>query len=560
MRMNPTDRPKPDGANTGPTELDQGRAWCRQRAWAHACEWLSRADGAAPLHADDLELLATAAYLSGRDDDYLTALERAHHDHLRAAAGLRAARCAFWLGLRLLFRGETGRASGWLGRAERLLEREPPDCVERGYLLLPVVEQRLGAGDADAAYATAADAAAIGERAGELDLVAIARHLQGRVRLQQGQVKQGLALLDEAMVAVTAGELSPIVCGLIYCSVIEACQQVYALGRSREWTRALAAWCDQQPQMVAFSGVCRVHRAELLQWRGAWGEAIAEAQRACERSLHGNVQAAAAAYYQQAEVHRLRGEFAAAEQAYRRASQWGWEPQPGLALLRVAQGRADAAQAAIRRLLDATDDRLQRLRLLPACVEIMLAANDLEQARSASQALTEIAADFDSEVLTAMAAQAAGAVALAAGDARAALGPLRRAWQVWQRLEAPYLAARARMAIGLACRALGDEDGGRLELDAARAVFEQLCAVPDLARVAALIGNDAPVAAPTHGLTARELQVLRLAAAGKTNKAIAAELFLSVKTIDRHLSNIFTKLGVPSRAAATAYAYEHKLI
>jgi tetratricopeptide (TPR) repeat protein len=347
-------------------ELERGREYYRRRAWADAYQSLSLADQAAPLRGEDLELLAMAAYLIGRDDDYLRALERAHHARLDADERLRAVRCAFWLGLRLFFRGEEGRATGWLARAQRLLEHEEHECAEQGYLLLPVVEQQLAAGDCEAAYATAASAAAIGDRCGDADLIACARHDQGRIRIQQGQVEKGLALLDEVMVAVTARELSSVVTGLMYCSVIQACQEVYAFGRAREWTAALAQWCEEQPEMVAFTGVCRVHRAEIMQMRGAWQEAIEEAQRARERSEGVNQQTAAAALYQQAEVHRLRGEFAAAKEAYRSASQRGLEPQPGLALLRLAQGRTDAALAAIRRAVSATADRLQRTKLLPA--------------------------------------------------------------------------------------------------------------------------------------------------------------------------------------------------
>ncbi|MGH8543805.1 MAG: helix-turn-helix transcriptional regulator [Gammaproteobacteria bacterium] len=499
-----------------------------------------------------------AAYLIGRDDEYLSALERAHHARLNADESLRAIRCAFWLGFRLFLRREAGRATGWFARAQRLLEREAHECAERGYLLLPVVEQQLAAGHCEAAYETAASAAEIGERCGDADLIACARHQQGRIRLQQGQVERGLALLDEVMVAVTAGELSSLVTGSMYCSVIRACQEVYAFGRACEWTAAMAQWCEEQPDMVSFTGVCRVHRAEIMQLRGAWQDAIEEAQRASERSQPVDQQAAAAAFYQQAEVHRLRGEFAAAEEAYRSASQWGWDPQPGLALLRLVQERTDAAAAAIRRVVSATTHRLQRSRLLPAYVEIMLAVGDIEEARGASSELEEIAESFGADVLNAMAAHARGAVKLAEGDAQMAFVLLRRAWRTWRQVEAPYMAARVRVLLALACRALGDNDGGELELDAAKAVFEGLGAGPDLARTHALAQG-----ASTdhhHGLTPRELQVLRLVAAGKTNKAIATELFLSDRTIDRHVSNIFTKLDVPSRAAATAYAYAHKLI
>jgi hypothetical protein len=234
------------------------------------------------------------------------------------------------------------------------------------------------------------------------------------------------------MVAVAAGELSPIVTGLMYCSVIDACQQVYAIDRAREWTAALGSWCDGQPDMVAFAGTCQVHRAEIMQVQGAWPEAIEEARRACARSRGVNQQAVAAGLYQQGEVHRLKGELTAAEEAYRGASQLGLEPQPGLALLRVAEGRCAAAVTAIRRVASTTSDRLKRMRLLPAYIEIMLAAGHVEDAREACRELDEIARRFDTEVPRAIAAQACGAVALADGNAKAALGALRRAFEAWR--------------------------------------------------------------------------------------------------------------------------------
>lgn len=540
-------------------ELERGRECFRQRAWSDAFRLLTRADQAGPLAADDLQLLAMSAYLIGHDEKYLKILERAHHTHLTGGNCPQAVRCAFWLGLQLIFRGERGPGNGWLARAHRLLERDENDCVERGYLLLPTVLQNLEAGDWDAAFAGAKKAAEFGERFAEAELIAAAQLLQGRALLHRGEVESGLTLLDEAMVTVTADRLSPVVTGLIYCSVIDGCQQVYAVGRAREWTTALAEWCKEQPELV-FTGICLVHRAQIMQLNGAWRDAIEEARRASERLSHrADQQAAAAAFYQEAEVYRLRGEFNEAEEAYQRASQGGWEPQPGLALLRLAQGRTDAAATAIRRVLSIATDRLQRTRLLPAYVEIMLAADDLEAARSAANELGEIAKTFGTAVLEAIAMHARGAVALADDDAQAALGPLRRAFEGWQQAEAPYLAARVRAQIGLACRALDDDDGARLELDAARRVFEQLGAAPDLARLQA---RASAASAPTrpHGLTKRELQVLRLLAAGKTNRVIGGELFISDKTVDRHVCNIFNKLDVPSRAAATAYAYKHRLV
>jgi DNA-binding CsgD family transcriptional regulator len=540
-------------------ELERGRKSYARRAWMDAYKLLSHADRAASLGAEDLELLATSAYMIGRDDDFLSALERAHHVYLDAGEALRAVRCAFWVGVNLALRGEIGRATGWFGRAQRLIERQERDCVERGYLLVPVMLQHEASSDWEAAYSTAADAVEIGERFGDRDLLALAVHEQGHALVKQGRVEEGLRLLDEAMVGVTAEELSPIVTGLVYCSVIEICQEVYALRRAQEWTAALTQWCAQQPEMVAFTGRCLVHRAEIMQLHGAWRDALEEAGRARQRCAQVKNQAAVAqAFYQQAEVHRLQGEFAAAEEAYREASRRGCEPHPGLALLRLAQGKNDAAAAAIRRVVGETTEPLKRARLLPAYVEIMLTTGDTQEARSACHEFEEISERYDSSLLEAMAAQVRGVVDLAEGDARVALLTLRHAWQKWQELEVPYEAARVRVHLALACRALGDEDTAALEMEAARDLFAQLGATPDLAWVDSLTRRTSFIDA--HGLTQRELQVLRLVAAGKTNKAIATELVLSERTVDRHVSNIFTKVGVSSRAAATAYAYKHQLV
>ena len=537
--------------------LEQGRASYRRRAWGDAYRCLSAADDGSPLAVEDLERLATAAYLTGRDEDFQKILERAHHARLASGEPERAARCAFWLGLTRLLRGETAQASGWLARARRLVEGR--ECVEHGYLLLPAAERSLVQGDGEGARAAADEAAGIGERFADQDLIACARHLQGRSLLRQGRVGPGLTLLDEAMLAVVAGELSPIVTGLVYCSVIAACQQVLALGRASEWTSALARWCEQQPQMVSFTDACLVHRAEIMQFHGEWPDAMAEARRACDRFSQGiDPNPPAAAFYRRAEIHRLRGEFDAAEAAYRDAGKNGWEPQPGLALLRSAQGRADAARAAIRRVLGAATEPAQRGPLLQSCVEIMLAAGDLREAERACRELEAVARTLDTEVMQAIAAYARGSVELAQSDFKGALASSRRAFELWRQAQAPYEAARARVLIALACRALGDEDASSAELAAARATFERLGATPELARLDAL-GKGA-AARTASRLTTRELQVLRLIAAGKTNKAIAKELRLSERTIDRHVSNVLAKLDVPSRAAATAYAYSHRLL
>jgi ATP/maltotriose-dependent transcriptional regulator MalT len=542
-------------------ELTRGREAYEGRDFASACEALTAADRAGTLDGEDLDRLAMSAAMIGRDDESMRALERAHHAHLEAGRDVAAARSAIWLGFRLVAGGETARGRGWLARAQRLLDDGGHDCVERGYVTLVSVRQRLDTKEYAEARAAAVEAIAIGERFGEPDLVAFARNLQGQAFLREERLDEGLELLDEAMVAVSSGELSPLFTGLIYCSIIRSCQDVYELGRAREWTQALKDWCDAQPGAVPFTGACLVHRSEILQWNGDWPGAVEEARHASERLMKtADQRSAAPAFYQQAELHRLKGEFAEAEEEFGNASRWGWEPQPGLALLRLAQGKTDAAASAIRRVLAAAKERLQRTRLLPASVEILLAAGDLEDARRGCRELEEIARKLDTEVVDAMAAHARGALLLREGNAQKSIGPLRASFEIWQKLGAPYLAARVRKLLAEACRAVGDEDGFRLEADAARRIFAELGAAPDLAALEAVAAKAAGEKERPHGLTPRELQVLRLVAAGKTNKAIAAELFVSEKTIDRHVSNIFDKVDVSSRAAATAFAYEHKLV
>lgn len=538
--------------------LDRGREAYGRHAWGDAYAELSAVDGEAPLELEDLERLAAAAHLLGRGDDVGDVLARAHNESVRQGDPARAARNAFWLGFGLLERGDMAQGSGWLARAGRLLDGQP-ECVEHGYLLLPVALRSLGEGDFATAYATFEQVASLADRFFDADLVTLSRLGRGEALIGLAEVERGVALLDEAMVAVTAGEVSPIVVGIVYCSVIEACQGIFDLRRAQEWTAALSRWCEAQPDLVPYRGQCLLYRAELMQLHGAWQDAANEARRAYQWLARPPGQpAAGAALYQQAELHRLRGEFAKAEEAYRQASQHGRRPEPGLAQLRLAQGQVDAAAAAIRRSLDEAHDRMTRPRLLDAAVEITLSAGNIEGARAAAGELSETADTSGAPLLRAMAARAEGAVHLAQGDARTALGPLRRAWAIWQDLDAPYEAARVRVLIGLACRELADNDTAEMELDAARQVFRQLGARPDLARADALAGIAATRAA--GGLTAREVQVLRLVAAGKTNRAIAADLVISEKTVARHVSNIFTKLGLSSRSAATAYAYEHDLV
>jgi len=533
--------------------VTDARAAFEGRAWRDAAAHFARADEQAPLASEDLERWASSLGLSGQDHEMLAMYERLYRE-LCDVDDRRAARAAFWAGYRLLALGEGAKGSGWLARAQRLVDKVDGDCVIAGYLLLPVVRQKLRARAMTEAYAAAQEAATIGERFGDGDLVALARHHQGQIRLQEQRIAEGLALLDEVMLAATSGELSPLTTGLVYCGAIAGCRSVYALDRAKEWTSALAGFCDAQPQLAPFTGACMVYRAELMELGGAWSEAITEVRRIGEYQARVERGSVADARYREGEIHRLRGELEHAESAFLAANELGREPQPGLALLRLQQGRVDSALTAIKRVVECTTEPLERVRLLPAFVEIALAASRTEEARAACLELDEISSRCESAILTAIAAEARGVVLLASDEAAPALRLLRTAFDTWHAVDAPYNAARVREVIAKACRAMGDEDGAKLEHDAAQTIFARLGAWSPASREV----SKAPKG--VHGLSARELEVLRLIAAGKSNKAIAKELFLSVKTVSRHTSNIFAKLGVSSRAAATAFAFKHELM
>ena len=480
----------------------------------------------------------------------------AHHAWLRRGEAERAARCAFWQALGLFFRGEMAPAMGWVARGGRLLQDSRGECVEHAWLRMLTALPLLFEGDADAAYPCFVEAEEIAERFGDPDATMFARLGRGYALILQGHISEGMALLDEVMVAVTADEVAPILAGIAYCQVIALCQAVFDFPRAREWTEALTRWCDSQPHLVPFRGNCLVHRCEIFQLQGAWTDALDSARRACEWLAGPPAwDALGSAYYQLAEIERLRGEFAQAEESYRQASLAGRDPEPGMSLLRLAQGRVDLAVPAIRRALDEAHDPIARSRLLPACVEVMLEAEEVGAAREAADELAGIAAQFDAPYMNALAAHAWGAVLLAEGDPRAALTTLRTAQRLWRDLEAPHEAARVRVLIGLACRERGDGASAELEFEAARGALEELGAAPDLARLARLVGSVRP-----GGLSRRESEVLTLVAAGKTNRMIAAELFISEKTVARHVSNIFTKLRLSSRAEATAYAFKRGLV
>ena len=414
-------------------------------------------------------------------------------------------------------------------------------------------------GDVEGALGAATEMTEIGQRFDDRDLVAIGLMEQGHDMVRMGRIDEGVRLIDESMVFVMSGELSPIVAGIVYCNTIAFCRSIYELSRLREWTAALTRWCDGQPDMIAHQGVCSVHRAEIMTMSGAWDEALEELRRYGEQFMDGalNQLAVGEAAYREGEVHRLRGELALAEEAFRRSSRLGRDPQPGLSLMRLAQGNPDAAAASIRRAVSETSRGLPRVALLPAYVEIMLATDDLDAAAGAARELAETADQQGSDAIAAMAWQATGSVALAEGDAQASLMPLRRSSQAWQELGGVYAAARVRILVGLACRQLGDEDTALLEFRGARETFAGLGARHELVELEAAERPDAGFA---HGLSAREREVLRLVATGKSNREIAATLVLSQHTVARHLQNIYAKLGVSTRTAAGAFAHEHHMV
>jgi ATP/maltotriose-dependent transcriptional regulator MalT len=535
--------------------LTEGRAAFRACRWQDAYEALSEVDASSPLGAEDLEALGSSAWWICRLRECLAARERAFAAHLEAEHPRQAAMVALAMFFSSFRRGEAAIAAGWLAQGERLIEPEP-ERREHGRFLRARAVLAQAHGDLDGALESARRAAALGRRYEDRELVVLARYVEGGVLLKRGRVSEGMALLDEAMLAAIRGHLTPMAIGEIYCNLIDACYELGDLRRAGEWTEGLRRWSETQALSV-YPGMCRVRRAGVLHRWGAWSEAEEEARRACDELLEMNPRVAAEGFYEIGEIRGRTGDLIGAEEAFRRASELGREPQPGLALVRLAQGNVDAAAAAISgALTEESWNRLGRAKLLPAQVEIAIAANDLETAVTAIDELTAIAGDYGSPALEAAAASARGALQLAQDDGTAALRTLRRAWQLWHALDCPFEAAVARRLLGLACRKGGDEEGAELALSAAHASFEKLGATLEAARTAELLGGGGRPA----GLTEREVEVLRLVAAGKSNREIADELYISVKTVARHLSNIFFKLNVSSRTAATAFAYTHGIL
>ena len=535
--------------------MESARSAFGRRAWGEARSAFVAAAGSPGFTLDDFDRHAIAAHLVGDEPECRDVLTRGHRAALETGDVTRAVRFAFWLAHSMIFTGEFGQANGWIARARNLLsERGAADCVEWGYLLVvPAVEQLLGVGDAGTAYSMFTEAVAIARRFADADLLAMAGHGRGRALIRLDRPAEGIEQLDEVMVAVATREVSPLIVGNLYCGVLEACQEVFDLHRAREWTATLSRWCEDQPDLVPYRGPCLVHRVELMRLHGDWEGALEEARQACDwLSLPTSPEGPGDAFYQLGELHRLRGNFADAEEAYRQASRLGRPPDPGLALLALARGQDEAAEAAIRRALSETDpvEVNRRAELLSAHVEALLAMGDVTAARVAAEELDSLASRRDALPLRGLADRALGSVLVASGEPEAALAPLRRSWSAWKQIDAPYEGARVRAVIAMACRALGDEESAAMEEDAARWVFERLGATPDLGR----LGETLP------SLTAREVEVLCLIAAGETNKAIAAALVISEHTVARHVQNMLHKIGVSSRASLAAFAVEHGIV
>ncbi|NIK56932.1 helix-turn-helix transcriptional regulator [Kribbella shirazensis] len=540
------------GTGNGP-----GREAFDKQAWRRAYDELSAAAVAEPLEVDDLERLASAAYLAGLSDESRSAWISAHEKCAHVGDVARAARCAFWLAFALLNAGDLARGGGWVDRAQRLLDDRKIDCVERGYLRYAAALRAAFSGDARTGYEAFHAAAELGVLFRDPELAALARIGEGRCLIWLDRVDEGVALLDEGMVAIEANDVSPIAIGDAYCTAIEGCTELFDVRRAHTWTAALSRWVDGQPELMLYRGQCLIHRAEMLYLRGDWDAAAEQIEEAYRRLADpvGQRSRVAAAYLK-GDLHRLRGQDRAAEAEFQLASELGRDPQPGLALLRLATGKVEAAAASIRRAYREAGDPLSRARLAGGYVEILLADGDVAAARSAADELGTVAGTLGRPLPTALHLQVLGAVLLAEDQPEPALSALRQALAGWRELDAAYEAARTRMLIAAACRAIGDDDSAELEVAGALAVFDRLNAVRDAAAARAA---QHVAASPSSGLTSREEEVLAHIAKGLTNRQIAERLVVSEKTVATHVGHILTKLGLSSRAAATAYAYEHGL-
>lgn len=547
--------PSDSGADMTTEGKPPGAVKATTETWPEVYSRLARRDPGM-LSADELELVAEAAFWAGRPRETIEARRRAYALHRAVGDDRRAARTAWLLFTNHFELDETAAANGWLKRAQRHAAATA-DTVAQGYVALGLADWALYVGDLDEAFAHACRAAEAGEAAGDVDLAALGTATQGRVDVARGAVDAGVAQLDEAMLAATSGELSAFVTGWVYCLLLDTCHVLGDVRRAAEWTELALRWCEEQGQDSWYPGLCRLHRCEVAALRGEWTAAEEEALRAGEELAAFGDYLVAEGLYLAGEIRLRRGEHAAAEEAFRRAHELGRDPQPGLAQVRLAQGDIEAAVTALRvALAGGSRGPLPRARLLAAHVQAELRRGGVDAATGSAEELRQIADRSGALLLRAMADVARGVVLLARDDVDAALPLLREACAICRELSCPYETAEARLLCGLAARRAGDEETARLEFEAARATFERLGARPDVERASTLlaVGDARP-----RGLTAREVEVLRLVARGRTNREIARALSISEHTVARHLTNIFRKLEVTSRAAATAFVFEHDL-
>ncbi len=521
----------------------------RQAHGAH--DWATAAahfDAVGPeqLTADDLAAYADALWWLGRVEDNLRLMAAACEALLADSRPAEAAWVAMLLGIFHMGRGDEPQAMGWIGRAGRLLEGIP-ECPAHGLMMqVTNVEASLQAGHPTAAVDAARRMQAIGNRIDEPGVVLLGVNCEGRALIRAGQVVDGLALLDEAMVAALDGRLGPFMSGSLYCHTIASCHEVADLRRMTRWTDLAEDWLSTLPAVGVFGGLCAVHRAQLHVLRGAWEEAERSALQVVTDLDAMRVDYAAEAWYVVGEARRLRGDPTAA-QAYNEAHARGRDPQPGRALLQLHGGDATGAAISVRNALTAVgDDPLRRAPLCAAAVEIAVSAGRLEDARAAAFELVETAAIYATSGMEAMAAGARGAVLLAEGRAEEALPVLRDAGRRWHELGAAYDAAGTCTLLAQAYRALGDEVSAAAEAAQAEAAYERL-------------GAHRLAPKPPDGLSRRECEVLALVADGHSNRQIGETLFISDRTVARHLTNIFHKIGVTSRTQAARYAIDHGL-
>ena len=542
-----------------PDACDEGRKAFAARQWRAAYNQFATADAGSPIGASDLERFAAAAYLIGEEAEALEFWARLHQHHVDAGADDVAAKWAFWIGLLHLLGGRAAQANGWCARARRVLRGDVPEGPASGYGA--VIDGLMGGPDVQS-IERFDEAVALATRYGDPDLLVASLLGRGQVLIQTGEVAKGIDLLDEAMVTVLSGKVTPVLAGLVYCAMVLSCQSVFDLERAIQWTRELDAWCATQPDLVPYRGQCLVHRSEVFQFHGDWPAAQAEADKALAHLGRASETVVGRACYQRGELHRLRGEFEAAAEMYREAEVRGCAPQPGSALMQLAEGHAREARIALQTELGSSSTvksgnaESQRLRLLGSFVEVLVASGDLQTARTAAEELTAGATEMNAPLLDAMALHATGILLLGERKANAGRSILAEALSAWQQLENPYQAARARLHMGEAHLALGDTATARKEFELARVAFERLGAGPDLKRT-----NDNLSSGPrTSGLTAREIEVLSRVAKGETNRQIALTLDISEHTVARHLSNIFDKTGTGNRTEASTHAQRAGLV